>query len=468
MKKADAKNLLRVTLVGRPNVGKSTLFNRFVGRHDAITAPEAGTTRDRIERVVEVGRDTSCWLTDVGGLTTGTGDTLDDDIQSQVHYALARTDVVIFVIDAKTELTSDDFAAADLLRKSKKPVIFVANKWESSNESDLMPFVEMGLGLPLGLSALHLNGFDALKNQVASKLRQVRREQKDKTLIAPDISVSATITIIGRPNVGKSSLLNTLAGEKRAIVSSVPCTTRDSNDIYLEHAGKRYRMIDTAGLRRPGKIGRGMDRYATGRTLNSISEADVALLLIDGADRITAQDLHVAQKAFEAGVSVILVVNKIDTWKREFEDGQDRWLKALGHRFHFARWLPVVMISAEKGTNIEHLFPQIEVLMQARQVRIPAADLNLFFRRTVAGHPPGHAGKTAVKIFGATQIETAPPTFVCSTNRAEAFHFSYKRYLENALRDEYGEGFPGTPIRIEFKNRGAKDRDLQAESEAAE
>jgi GTP-binding protein len=451
-----AEELLRVTLVGRPNVGKSTLFNRFVGRHDAITAPEAGTTRDRIERMVTVGRGIACKLIDVGGLTTGTGDTLDDDIQGQVHYAIERTDVVVFVIDAKTELTSDDFAAADLLRKSKKPVLFIANKWESADESELMPFVELGLGLPHGISALHLNGFDALKNLIATELRKIRKERKDRTLVAPEIDISATITIIGRPNVGKSSLLNALAGEKRAIVSAVPCTTRDSNDIYLKVKGKNYRLIDTAGLRRPGKIGRGMDRYATGRTLNSISEADVALLLIDGADRITAQDLHIAQKAFEAGASVILVVNKIDAWKREFADGQDRWLNALSRRFQFARWLPVVMISAEQGTNLEHLFPQIEVLMQARRVQIPTTELNLFFKRTMATHPPGHAGKAAVKVLHAAQVESSPPTIVCFTNRPEAFHFSYKRYLENALREEYGEGFPGTPIRIEFKDQSER------------
>lgn len=453
----DLKNLLRVTFVGRPNVGKSTLFNRLVGKHEAITSPEAGTTRDRIERVVTFGRGVTCILTDVGGITTGDGGDLEDDIQAQVRYAVAHTDLVVFVIDAKTELTSDDYAAADLLRRAAVPAIFVANKWESGNETDLLSFASLGIGLPIGVSALHIHGFDELKDRVMKDLRKIKKEKKESTLDEPELSVSATITLIGRPNVGKSSLLNCLLGEKRAIVSPIPCTTRDTTSVYFEKNEKTYRLIDTAGLRRAGKVGRGIDRFATGRTLNAISDADVALLLLDGEEGITAQDLHVAQKAFDGGVSVVLVVNKIDTWKLEFEEARDRWLNALAEKFAFARYVPVVMISAQTGKNVEHLFEQIDTVRAARDIRVPTAELNALIRRALSEHPPGYAGKSAIKIYYGTQVEIAPPTFIFFTNRPEAFHFSYSRYIENKLREIYA--FAGTPLRVSFRGRGGEEKD---------
>jgi len=442
--------LLRVTLVGRPNVGKSTLFNRFVGKHLAITTEEAGTTRDRLEHAVTLGRGLTFILTDVGGIESSTGGTLDDDIQAQVRHAVNRSDLVIFLVDAKTELTADDIAAADYLRSEQVPVIFVANKWESGTETDLMQFAELGLGVPLGVSALHMAGFDELSKQLSRQLRAIRKESK-KSLAEPEIEIDANIAFVGRPNVGKSSLVNCLMGEERVVVSEIPCTTRDTNDVLLTRDDKTFRLLDTAGLRRRGQIGKGLDRYATGRTLNALQEADVALVLIDGEAGIMAQDCHVLEEALKAGVSIVLVVNKIDTWE-DFEETQTKFIRELQRRFHFAPWLPVVMISAKTGRHVGHVFEQVAKLQEQRNVRVKTRELNLWLKRTMAEHMPTRVPTRAQpKIKYITQAETCPPTFVLFVNKNAALHFSYTRYLENQLREAYG--FAGTPIRLQIRQQ---------------
>lgn len=442
---------LKVALVGRPNVGKSTLFNRFVGQHIAITAAEAGTTRDRVTRLITLPRLTF-WLTDVGGIEVGTAKPLDADIQAQVRHAVHEADCVIFLVDATAELTADDFAAAELLRRSGKPLIFVANKWETGRETDLLRLGELGLGLPLGISAAHLTHFDELKNTLGKQLRRLRRATEEATVAAVDDAVDASIALVGRPNVGKSSLLNALLGQERVIVSEIPCTTRDTNDLLLEKGDRKYRLLDTAGLRRSGKIGTGIDRFATGRTLNALQAADVAILVIDGSEGITAQDQHVAEQILEAGTGLILAVNKCDTWQLETEDGQERWLAALADKFAFARWAPAIFISAKTGKNLEHLLPQVLEVKKARETRVPTHSLNLFFRRVISEHTPGaRSGTTPLRIYYVTQAGVAPPTFVVFVNRTRGFHFSYRRYLENRLREEFG--FGGTPIKIQLREK---------------
>ncbi|MFH0776513.1 MAG: ribosome biogenesis GTPase Der [Patescibacteria group bacterium] len=449
----------KVALIGRPNVGKSTLFNALVGKHLAITAQEAGTTRDRIEQEVVLNR-VKFTLVDAGGIETASGGDLDDDIQKQVAFAIKNSDLLIFLVDAKSEVTAEDAHAAELLRRTSKPVLFVANKFENGDASNLMNFASFGFGVPLGISAIHKNGLDELKNLISKNLRKLRGQQKDSPTIAGKESekIAAQVAIVGRPNVGKSSLVNKILGEERFVVSEVPCTTRDVGDALVEVAGQKFRLLDTAGIRRAGKIGTGIDRFATGRTLNAISEADVALLLLDGSEKVVAQDLHVAEKVLAAGCGVLLVVNKIDLWE-DYETEQKNWLDDLTVRFQFARYAPVVMISAQSGRNLNHLFDQILEIQKERTKHIPTPELNRFFKKIAAQHSPSQTdkAKSPPKIYYATQLKNAKqPTFVLVANRPRAFHFSYRRFIENRLREAYG--FAGVPIKLEFKERKREAR----------
>jgi GTPase len=440
-------------------VGKSTLFNRVVGKHLAITAMEAGTTRDRIEREVTVNR-LKFILVDVGGIETTQGNDLENNIQAQVRYAVEDADVLIFVVDAKTEITADDIAVAEMLRKTNKPVVFIANKYESDSIADLMNFASLGLGVPIPSSAIHRSGLDEVFHAVTKQLRLAKKEKKaaeaEREEIDSLLKVDANVAIMGRPNVGKSSLVNKLLGKERVVVSEIPLTTRDTNDVLLMHEGNNFRLLDTAGMRRSGKIGKGIDRFATGRSLNALSEADVALLLLDGSEGLVAQDLHVAEKIIDAGVGMIVVVNKVDAWD-DYEDAQEKWLTTLHQKFAFARWAPVVMISAKSGANINHVFPRVLEVMEERNKRIRTPELNRFIRKIVSENAPGQRdlGRSRPKIYYATQVKETPPKFVFFVNRPRAFHFSYKRYVENRLREQYG--FGGTPIKLEFRERKSEN-----------
>jgi len=447
---------LKVALIGRPNVGKSTLFNNLVGKHLAITAMEAGTTRDRIEREITVNR-VKFTLVDAGGIEMGGGGELDDDIQKQIRFAIANADLLVFLVDAKSEITPEDSAATELLRRTSKPVIFVANKFENSDLSRLMNFASLGFGVPLGISAIHKNGLDEFKNCLTKNLRKIRLQKKSKTKKI-EIKIAAKIAVVGRPNVGKSSLINKILGEKRFVVSELPCTTRDIGDALVEFKNKNFQLLDTAGIRRAGKIGTGIDRFATGRTLNAITDADVTLLLLDGSEKVVAQDMHVAEKIIAAGCGMILVVNKIDLWY-DFEFAQKKWLDDLSTRFQFARFASVVMLSAESGKNISHIFKQILAVQEERQKHIPTPALNRFLKKIVAQHSPSQTDKARMppKIYYITQLKNEPqPTFVFLTNRPRAFHFSYRRFIENRLREEYG--FAGVPIKLQFKERKREEK----------
>jgi GTPase len=455
---------LKVALIGRPNVGKSTLFNKLIGKHLAITAEEAGTTRDRIEQEVTINR-VKFTLIDAGGIEMKGGGDLDDDVQKQVRYAIENADLMLFLVDAKSEITAEDSAVAELLRKTNKPIVFAANKYENGDHSQLMNFTSFGLDVPIGISAVHRIGLDEMKNVLAKKLRKVRAEKKKlktepsvKSIPKEELEFSANVSFAGRPNVGKSSLVNKILGEERFVVSDVPCTTRDVGDAVVDLDGKKYRLLDTAGMRRSGKIGTGIDRFATGRTLNALQETDVALLLMDGSENLVAQDLHVAEKILKAGCGVILVVNKTDLWE-EFTDIKEQWLDNLVSRFQFARYLGVVMVSAKTGKNIPQIFKQVEEVQAERSKRIKTPELNRFIKKVTALHAPSQTdkAKTPPKIFYATQLhEEKIPTFALFVNRPKAFHFSYRRFLENRMREKYG--FEGVPIRIEFRERKREER----------
>ncbi len=448
---------LRVALIGRPNVGKSTLFNKLVGKHLAITAEEAGTTRDRIEREVTLNR-VRFTLVDAGGIETSGGGDLDDDVQQQVKYAIAHADLLLFLVDAKSEITSEDSRVSELLRKTNKPIVFIANKFESGDHSQLMNFTGFGIGVPIGISAIHKTGLDELTHTITKKLRSLRTKKKPTTPKKDEEMIVANVAIAGRPNVGKSSLVNKIVGEERVVVSDVPLTTRDVNDLIVEVKDKKFRLLDTAGMRRSGKVGRGIDRFATGRTLNALSESDVTLLLTDGGERVVAQDLHVAEKILKTGSGVILVVNKTDLWE-EFTEEQEKWLDNLTARFQFARWIPVVMISAKTGKNIPDLFERILEVQKEMVKRIKTPELNRFIKKITAQHAPSQTDKarTPPKIFYTTQAaDEKTPTFVFFVNRPNAFHFSYRRFMENRIREKYG--YYGVPIRLEFRERKREER----------
>jgi len=448
----------KVALIGRPNVGKSTLFNKLIGQHLAITAEEAGTTRDRIEREVTLNR-VRFTLIDAGGIETTRGGDLDDDIQAQVKYAISHSDLLLFLVDAKSEITAEDSKVSELLRKTNKPIIFVANKFENGNISQIMNFASLGMGVPIGISAIHKNGLDELISTLTKNLRSLARKKKaPKTSSKIESSVDVKIAFAGRPNVGKSSLVNKILGEERFIVSEIPLTTRDVGDVVVEIEDKKFQLLDTAGMRRSGKVGKGIDRFATGRTLNALSDAEVALLLIDGSENIVAQDLHVAEKILASGCGMLVVVNKMDLWD-DFTEEQEKWLANLTRKFQFARWVAVVMVSAKTGKNIPQVFKQVLAIQEARQKRIKTNEFNLFLKKVVAQHAPAQTDKMKAppKIFYATQLHDEKiPTFALFVNRPRAFHFSYRRFLENQIREKYG--FAGTPIRIDFRERKREER----------
>jgi GTPase len=445
---------MRVALIGRPNVGKSTLFNRLIGKHLAITAKESGTTRDRIEHEISLNR-VRFTLTDVGGITTVATGPLDSNIQAQVQYALQNSDLLIFLVDAKNEITSEDSAIAEMLRRTKKPLFFIANKFENNDSAQLMNFTSFGFGVPLGISAIHYTGFDEFTNLLAKKIREIKKKLVTKQNSSVK-KITANLAIVGRPNVGKSSLINKILGSNRFVISAEPCTTRDTNDTLVEFEEKIFRFCDTAGLRRAGKIGIGIDRFATGRTLNAISEAEIALLLLDGTEKVVAQDLHVAEKVLRAGCGLILVVNKTDHWE-DFPEEQEKWLANLQTKFAFAPHLPVVMVSAKTGKNLTAIFPRILDVLAARQKRISTPIFNRFIKKIIAEHPPARkkdTAKSGPKIFYATQLRESNLTFVFFVNRSQSFHFSWRRFCENRLREEFG--FAGNPIKLEFRPRREK------------
>ncbi|HEY3290750.1 MAG TPA: ribosome biogenesis GTPase Der [Anaerolineae bacterium] len=511
-----------VVLIGRPNVGKSTLFNRLVGERLAVVDNRPGTTRDRVHATTEW-RGVEFTLVDTGGLEpleslrSPEAKALAEDstdfvheIRQQVEIAIAEADVIVFTVDGQTGLTGADHAVADILRKqigqrqragkSIPPVIVAANKAETAAaQGNTVEFYQLGLGDVYPISALQGEGTGDLLDAI---VRAIPPE-------APTpVDDSIKIALVGRPNVGKSSLFNKLIGQERAIVSNVPGTTRDAidtridfryqndvelpvnaladesdddNEDELDESGEKQgavigsqtdsgitaiTIIDTAGIRKRGTIEVGVEKYSVLRAFKAIERADIALLLIDAIDGITAQDEHVAGYILDANKSAILVVNKWDTV--ESADKIERIakpVKGLGlltekmqifmgvaqRRFNFMAYAPVLFVSAKTGFRCDEILPTAIRVQEARNMRIPTSDVNRILRDAVEKHAPPSKGSKRLKIFYGTQVDTNPPTFLFHVNDTELVHFTYKRYIENALRDEFG--FLGTPIRISFRGR---------------
>ncbi len=434
-----------VAIVGRPNVGKSQLFNRLMGQRVAIVEDLPGTTRDRLYGSVEW-RGRTFSVVDTGGIDEPRGDAIRAAVRVQAEAAIEEADLVLLLVDAAAGLIGVDGDVADLLRKSGKPVLLVANKADSARrEMAAAEFYALGLGEPHAVSALHGAGTGDLLDAIVAALPE---------RVEVVVEATARIAIVGRPNVGKSSLFNAIVGAERAVVSPTPGTTRDPVDTLAEVDGIRVLLIDTAGLRRRGKVEPGIEAYATLRTVRAVDRSDVAILLVDATEGVTAQDLHVAGYVLEDFKGLVIGVNKWDAVERS-EETTARLRGELRAAFRFAPWAPEVFLSAKTGRNVRAAVDAAIAAAAERRRKVTPADLRRFLVDAVGRHPPPPAdGGRPLRFTHVLQSELAGPVFVFFVNHTDAVHWSYRRYLENELRRRFG--FAGTPIRLVF--RGGGDR----------
>jgi GTP-binding protein len=438
-----------VALVGRPNVGKSTLFNRLIGEHRAVVHEKPGTTRDRLYGTVEW-RDREFTVIDTGGigLDTGEGDLLAD-VRLQAEEAMRQADVIVWVVDASTGLTAADAEVADKLRPSKKPVILTANKAENQRRQlDAMAeFSSLGFGEePVLISALHGEGTGDLLDAIVDWFPKAPAQEETPPAVS--------IAIVGHPNVGKSSLVNSLVGARRSIVRDEAGTTRDAIDTAIVRDEQTILLIDTAGIRRRGRIQPGVEKFSVLRAVRAIERADVAVLLIDATEGVLAQDAHVAGYVDEAAKGLIVAVNKWDLVEKH-PKAQQEYTEVLRRELKFADWAPVLYLSAKTGQRVDRIISQALAIQAERTKRIPTPKLNDVIRHAVDAHPLSERGRQ-LKIYYSAQTGTSPPRLTCFVNDPRMVHFSYVRYLDNVLRENFG--FDGTPIRIEFRGRSEATR----------
>ena len=436
-----------VAIVGRQNVGKSTLFNRIVGRRLAIVEDLPGTTRDRLYADAEwQGRVFT--LVDTGGLVLGSEDDLLARVRMQAQQAAADADVIVFVTDVLDGVTATDQEIVDILRRTQKPIILAANKVDTpQRRMDVADFYSLGLGEVYAISALHGTDVADLLDAVVTSFPRIREREEEPAAVK--------VAIVGRTNVGKSSLLNALLREERAIVSEIAGTTRDAIDTSLRWHGQRVILIDTAGIRKRGKVVPGVEKYSVLRALKAIDRADVALLLIDGREGVTAQDAHIAGYILEASKSVVVVVNKWDLVPKD-STTMDAYRKHVHSQLKFIPYAPVLFISALTRQRIDQVLETAIRVDQQRYQRIPTSELNDLVQESIARHhPPSKAGKR-LTFYYATQPVVDPPTLVFFVNDSRLVHFSYQRYLENRIRERWG--FEGTPLRLRFQGRKKKSK----------
>jgi GTP-binding protein len=429
-----------VAIVGRQNVGKSTLLNRLAGKRIAIVDDVPGTTRDRIMADVSLaGGDFT--VVDTGGLEPSPGSAMAQVVNQQVEVATREADAIIFLTDVRDGVTPVDLEIADRLRKAGKPVVLAANKADNDrSEGGVVEFYELGLGEPVAISAYHDRGISELSERVGALLPPTPPADAGPEAIK--------VAIVGRPNVGKSTLLNALLGDERAIVDSAPGTTRDAIDTLVDFEGKSVLLIDTAGIKRRGRIGGGVGQYSVIRSLKAIERADIALLVLDAEQLVTAQDMHIAGYIQQAAKGIIIVVNKWDLVQGGDIASYDRYVKG---QFRFMTYAPVLCVSAKLGRGVNKIMPQVVQISKERRRRLSTAQVNSVVQEAVASHGLPRKGNRQLKVLYATQAEVDPPTFVFFVNYPKLVHFSYQRYLENRLRRAFG--FSGTPLRFVFKAR---------------
>ena len=434
-----------VAIVGRPNVGKSTLFNRLVGRRDAIVSEISGTTRDRVIGDA-VWAERTFTLVDTGGMDIFPDTDLWQGVRSQIDAALDDADLIVMITDVEAGLTPPDRDAADVLRTVGKPIVLAVNKADNERrEAMASEFYELGLGDPIPLSAYHNIGVDDLMARVAAMLPEPRYHA--------EVDADLKLAIVGRTNVGKSMLLNAITGQQRAIVSEIPGTTRDALDVLIEFEGRSVLLIDTAGMRRRGRTEPGIERYSVLRSMRAIDRADVAVLAMDASELATNQDTHVASYVLDAYKGMVLAVNKWDLAPDLQLDHESATME-LRRRFKFAAFAPVCFTSGLRGEGIDELLhTAFEVFAECGK-SLPRYELRRQVMTAVAEHPPATSGRRALKIYGVTQDNTLPPSFTFYVNDSGLAHFSYTRYLENRLRDVFV--FKGSPLRMRFKGRGER------------
>ena len=455
-----------IALVGRPNVGKSTLFNRLAGERLAVVDDIPGTTRDRLYTQFEWSGITFI-LIDTGGidptnvkigegrkpLSIGSADFIQD-IRLQAEIAIGSADAVIFMVDVEAGVTPADREVADLLRKMQAnqndrllpPVLVAVNKCESEKRrQQAVEFYELGMGEIYPISSLHGTGTGDMLDALVAAL-----EISPTDFHEEEDSESIRIAIVGKPNVGKSSLLNRLIGEQRVIVSPISGTTRDSIDEYLVYENTQITLIDTAGIRRRGKVEPGVEKYSVIRSMSSIERADVALLVIDATTSITAQDTHIAGYILNFWKSAVVVVNKWDAIEKDTYTIEE-YKEHIQHELNFLPYVPILFVSALTGQRVDKILPTALDVQQERLVKLSTSQLNAIMRRAQDKHPAPSKSGRHLKIYYATQVRNDPPTFMIFVNDSDLVHFTYKRYLENCIRNEYR--FLGTPIRLVFKNR---------------
>ncbi|HUU08893.1 MAG TPA: ribosome biogenesis GTPase Der [Dehalococcoidales bacterium] len=427
-----------VAIIGRQNVGKSTLLNRLAGKRVAIVEDQPGTTRDRIFASVSW-QGVEFILVDTGGLELGAESTLAQGVRQQAEAAVSEADALIFLVDVIAGVVPADQEIADQLRQVSKPVVLVANKADNSRlEAEAVEFYQLGLGEPLPISAYHGRGTSALLDRVFALLPSLPPAEAE-----PEIMKMA---IVGRPNVGKSTLLNTLLGGPRVLVDEAPGTTRDAIDTLLDFEGQSMLLIDTAGIRRRGRRGVGVERHSAIRALRAIDRADIALLILDATELVTAQDTHIAGYIQQAAKGIVLVVNKWDLAVNKKPVEFTRYIKS---QLKFVAYAPVVYVSAKLGQGVKKVIPEVLQVYQERFKRLATAEVNEVIQRAAKAHILPRVGAKQLKIRYATQAEVNPPTFVFFVNDTKLVHFSYQRYLENKLRRSFG--FAGTPLRLVFK-----------------
>lgn len=430
-----------IAIVGRPNVGKSTLFNRLIGNRKAIVRNTPGVTRDRIHGTCEFG-GWRATVIDTGGLDPTAGESLTAQVRAQVLAAIAEADALLFVVDGREGITALDEEIARLLRKVAKPVIVAANKVDSrGQETALADAYRFGMGPVLPVSAEHGRGVAEVLEALAALLPAPSN--------APDESHPIRLAVVGRPNVGKSSLVNAIAGQERVVVHSEPGTTRDAVDTVVTVRDRPYLLVDTAGMRRKGRTVEALDKLAAVMARRSLERCDLALVVLDAAEGVTSQDARIAGYAEAAGRAVVLVVNKWDLVQTP--DRAPEMVRTLRERLPFLAHAPVVFTSARLGTGLEALFDTVERVAADYTKELSTSDLNRALSAAIARRPPaGVRGKT-LKVFYATQIGTRPPTFLLFVNDPSALHFSYERYLMNALREAFG--FSGCALRLRLRRR---------------
>jgi GTP-binding protein len=436
-----------VAIVGRPNVGKSTLFNRIVGGRRAIVSEEAGTTRDRHFGEAEwQGR--AFWLIDTGGLVPDSSDSMDRAIRQQVEFALAESDLVVFLVDGREGPTPVDEAIAERLRRTDRPVLLAVNKLDNLESATAQHyFWGLGFGEPYGLSAGVGKGSGDLLDRIVEHL-PARDEREDEGVVR--------VAVVGRPNAGKSSIVNRLLGEERHVVSPTAGTTRDAIDSYLRYHDTTLNFIDTAGLRRRAKVDEDLEFYSTLRTDRAIDRADVCVLVVDAAVGLHNQDLRIATQAWDAGCALVIVVNKWDLIEEKDANTARRGEELLIEKAPFLRYVPFVYTSALTGQRVRKLLDLILDVAAQRQERVPTSELNRVFQELLERNNPPQKEGEEVKLLYASQIGTAPPTIAIVSNRPHDVPASYERYLVHGFRQAWP--FLGSPLRIKFSSRGAKGR----------